>query len=234
MNRELLISGLSALGIEPEEERLCRFADYSALLKEWNQKMNLTAVCDDDGISVKHFLDSVLPLASVELPQNAAVLDLGTGAGFPGIPVKILRPDLRLTLMDALQKRIRFLQEVCDKLGFADVALVHGRAEDCGKQAIYREQFDCVLSRAVANMTVLCEYCLPFVKVGGMFLALKSESAEEEVTVAKPMIGNLGGTVEDIISAPLPESDILRKIVVVRKTSPTPKQFPRRANKIKK
>ncbi len=233
MNREILISGLSALGIEPEEEQLRRFADYSALLKEWNQKMNLTAVCDDDGISVKHFLDSVLPLASVELPQNATVLDLGTGAGFPGLPVKILRPDLQLTLMDALQKRIRFLQEVCDKLEFADVALVHGRAEECGKQAAYREQFDCVLSRAVANMTVLCEYCLPFVKTGGFFLALKSENAEEEIAAAKPMIGSLGGAVEEVYTVPLPESDILRKLVLVRKTSPTPKQFPRKANKIR-
>ncbi len=233
MNETLLIEGVSALGGTLTETQLSRFATYSALLKEWNQKMNLTAITDDDGISVKHFLDSILPLYHTEIPQNASVADIGTGAGFPGIPLKILRPDLKVTLVDSLNKRITFLETVVEELGLENVTCIHGRAEELGKDNKFREKFDMVTSRAVANLRVLGEYCLPLVKVGGQFLALKAEGVDEELADAKPMLGTLGGGKAQVISAPLPGSDMTRKLVVIPKEKPTPSQFPRRANKIK-
>lgn len=233
MNQELLQRGLGELAIPTEESQMTQFAMYSALLKEWNQKMNLTAIVDDDGIAVKHFLDSVLPLAHLTLPTGAKIADVGTGAGFPGVPLKIVRPDLSVTLIDSLQKRIRFLETVCHDLALRDVRCVHGRAEELGRDAGYREQFDVLVSRAVANLKVLCEYCLPFVRVGGMFVALKAQEVEDELSAAKAMIGTLGGRIESVIEATLPQSDMVRKLVVISKVAPIPPQFPRRANKIK-
>ena len=234
MNERIFRDGLAELSAEPSAEQLRQFMAYSRLLKEWNEKMNLTAVTDDDGISVKHFLDSALPLYHIDFGGCAKIADVGTGAGFPGLPIKLLRPDTELTLIDSLNKRIGFLSAVVAELGLSGVTCVHGRAEDLGKDAAYRESFDAAVSRAVANMTVLCEYCLPFVKVGGMFVALKAADAEEELTAAKPMIGELGGEAESVISAPLPMSDITRTLIVIRKIKPTPARFPRRADKIKK
>ncbi len=233
MNQELFSQGLSALQLSIAPEQLRQFAAYSALLKEWNQKMNLTAIVDDDGIAVKHFLDSVLPLAHITVPEGAGLADVGTGAGFPGVPLKILRPDLSVTLLDSLQKRIRFLETVKETLSLSQVACVHGRAEELGKVKDYREQFDILVSRAVANLKVLSEYCLPFVKVGGRFVALKAEEMDSELSEAKAMIGSLGGKVSEVIKAPLPMSDMTRTLVVIEKVSPTPPQFPRRPNKIK-
>ncbi len=233
MNQALFQQGLSALNLPIKEEQIGQFSTYSSLLKEWNENINLTAIVDDDGIAVKHFLDSVLPLAHVKVEEGASLADVGTGAGFPGLPIKILRPDLKVTLIDSLQKRIRFLETVLKDLSLQDVTCVHGRAEELGKDGSYREQFDVLVSRAVANLKVLCEYCLPFVKVGGIFVALKAQELDEELAEAKPMIGTLGGKVEAVIEAPLPKSDMTRKLVVISKSSPTPPQFPRRANKIK-
>lgn len=233
MNKTLFQEGIAELGGTLSDTQLSQFAKYSELLKEWNQKMNLTAITDDDGISVKHFLDSVLPLYHIEIPQGAILADIGTGAGFPGIPLKILRPDLRVTLVDSLNKRITFLEEVCKELGLENVTCIHGRAEELGKDNKFREKFDMVTSRAVANLRVLGEYCLPLVKVGGQFLALKADGVDEELLEAKPMLGTLGGGKAQVISAPLPESDMVRKLVVIPKDKPTPSQFPRRANKIK-
>lgn len=234
MNQTLFTQGIKALNLTADEGQLAQFSAYSALLKEWNENINLTAIVDDDGIAVKHFLDSILPFAHVELPQGASLADVGTGAGFPGLPMKIMRPDLQVTLIDSLQKRIRFLETVCDTLHLDGITCVHGRAEELGKDKSYREQFDVLVSRAVANLKVLCEYCLPFVKTGGIFVALKAQELEDELAEAKAMIGSLGGKVEQMIEAPLPQSDIVRNLVVIRKVSPTPPQFPRRANKIKK
>lgn len=233
MNQTLFTQGLQALGMTAEEDQLAQFSAYSSLLKEWNKKMNLTAILDDDGIAVKHFLDSILPLAHLDLPQGIKVADIGTGAGFPGLPIKIMRPDFQMTLVDSLNKRITFLNHVCEELSLSDITCIHGRAEELGKDRMYREQFDVLFSRAVANMKVLAEYCLPFVKVGGLFVALKAEDSEAELQEAKAMIGSLGGKVEQVLEAPLPQSDILRKLIVIRKEKPTPPQFPRRANKIK-
>lgn len=233
MNQTLFTQGLQELTLAARETQVSQFSSYSALLKEWNQKMNLTAIVDDDGIAVKHFLDSILPLAHLNLPQGIKVADIGTGAGFPGIPIKIMRPDFQMTLVDSLNKRITFLKTVCEELSLKDITCIHGRAEELGKNRIYREQFDVLFSRAVANMKVLSEYCLPFVKVGGMFVALKAEDSEIELQEAKAMIGSLGGKVEQVLEASLPQSDILRKLIVIRKEKSTPPQFPRRANKIK-
>lgn len=233
MNQELFQQGLSELQLSATEGQLGQFSAYSSLLKEWNENINLTAIVDDDGIAVKHFLDSLLPLAHVKVPEGSTLADVGTGAGFPGLPIKILRPDLKVTLIDSLQKRIRFLDTLCQELELKDVTCIHGRAEELGKDKVYREQFDVLVSRAVANLRVLCEYCLPFVKVGGIFVALKAQELDEELAAAKPMIGSLGGKVETVAEVSLPQSDMIRKLVVVRKVSQTPPQFPRRANKIK-
>lgn len=234
MNEKLFLDGITALSGEISLKQTAQFATYSRLLTQWNEKINLTAVTDPDGISVKHFLDSILPLYHIDFNGCSKIADIGTGAGFPGLPIKIMCPEKELVLIDSLNKRINFLNAVVDELGLSDVECVHGRAEELGHNNSFREQFDAVVSRAVANMTVLCEYCLPFVKVGGYFIALKSENAEEELSAAKPMIGTLGGEVEQIIDAPLPMSDIIRKLIVIRKTKETEKKFPRRADKIKK
>lgn len=234
MNTELFKNGIKALGTEPTEKQIQRFEEYSRLLVEWNEKMNLTAVTDPDGIAVKHFLDSVLPTFKVRIEPEAKVADIGTGAGFPGLPIKIMRPDIKLTLVDSLNKRINFLNETVTTLELNDTECIHSRAEELAKATDYREKFDVVVSRAVANMTVLSEYCLPFVKVDGMFVALKAENSDEELKSAENTIAELGGKIEEVISAPLPMSDMTRKIIVVRKISETPKKFPRRGDKIKK
>ncbi len=234
MNEKLLLDGIAALSGEISNNQVQQFKTYSRLLVEWNEKINLTAVTDPDGISVKHFLDSVLPIYHIDFSKFNTIADIGTGAGFPGLPIKIMCPDIDLTLIDSLNKRINFLNAVTESLELDGVKCIHGRAEELGHQDTLREQFDAVVSRAVANMTVLCEYCLPFVKVGGRFIALKSENAEEELTAAKPMIGTLGGEVEMVIDAPLPMTDIMRKLIVIKKTKETDKKFPRRADKIKK
>lgn len=234
MNRELFLNGLKKLNIEITDIQTEQFEKYSDLLKEWNEKINLTAITDDDGISIKHFLDCILLLKYIDIPENASVADIGTGAGFPGLPVKIMRSDVSLCLVDSLNKRINFLNEVKTQLGLDDVQCIHSRAEELARKREYREKFDFVLSRAVANMTVLCEYCLPFLRVGGIFVALKSSEIKEETEEALSMIGNLGGKVKEIISAPLPESDITRSLVVIEKVRETPKSFPRSSKRIKK
>ncbi len=234
MDRKIFLDGISVLGGEISAIQTEQFAKYSSMLVEWNEKMNLTAVTDDEGISVKHFLDSILPLYHIDFAGIKNIADIGTGAGFPGLPIKIMRPDISLTLIDSLNKRINFLNEVTEELELKDVTCIHGRAEECGHKKELREKFDAVVSRAVANMTMLAEFCLPFVKKGGLFIALKAENSEEELKEAKAMIGNLGGEVRDVISAKLPMSDIIRTFIVIEKVKETPKTFPRRADKIKK
>lgn len=233
MNRELFLNGLKKLNIEITDIQTEQFEKYSDLLKEWNEKINLTAITDDDGISIKHFLDCILLLKYIDITENASVADIGTGAGFPGLPVKIMRSDVSLCLVDSLNKRINFLNEVKTQLGLDDVQCIHSRAEELARKREYREKFDFVLSRAVANLTVLCEYCLPFLRIGGTFVALKSSEIKEETDEALSMIGNLGGKVKEIISAPLPESDITRSLVVIEKVRETPKSFPRSSKRIK-
>jgi len=233
MNIDIFAEGLKKYGFNPEKETIDKFFVYSSLLKEWNEKMNLTAITDDDGISVKHFLDSLSPLGLIKNGSDLKIIDIGTGAGFPGLPLKIMREDLSLTLLDSLNKRIIFLNEVTEKLGLENVEALHGRAEDFGKNQKYREKYDYAFSRAVASLKVLSEYCLPFVKTGGFFIALKSSEIEEELSEAKAMIGSLGGKITEIKEIEIPCSDLKRKIVVIEKVKATPKEFPRTNKKIK-
>lgn len=221
--REILDSGFSELGINVSKDATDKLLKYAELLVEWNKKINLTAICDDEGIAVKHFLDSATTLLTEKV--SGKVIDVGTGAGFPGLVLKILKPEIELTLLDSLAKRLNFLDEVSKALD-APCELVHSRAEDGGRT--HRAQFDTVVSRAVANMTVLSEWCLPFLKVGGYFLALKGPLADEELSDAKKAIHILGGEVESVFSAKIPHSDLNHKIIVVKKVRQTPQQYPRK------
>lgn len=233
MNKDIFKNGISEAGLDINEEKIEKFNIFSKLLVEWNEKMNLTAVTDPDGISVKHFLDSVAPLSVIEIKENAKIIDVGTGAGFPGVPLKIMREDLEFTFMDSLNKRINFLKEVSSSLDFNKAEFIHSRAEEAGNNKNFREKYDFAVSRAVANLKVLCEYCLPFVKVGGIFAAFKQFEVEEEIEDARAMIGSLGGKIKEIKEVKIPQSDIVRKIIIIEKVKNTPSQFPRRANKIK-
>lgn len=208
-----------------------QFLKYYELLVEWNGFMNLTAITEFDDVMKKHFTDSLsLVKAYSEIrTEKLKVIDIGTGAGFPGIPLKIVFPQIELTLLDSLQKRLKFLQEVIDQLGLGEVELIHGRAENFCKPSMKREQYDLCVSRAVANLATLSELCLPYVKVGGKFIPYKSEKAEEEVKAAKKAIGLLGGEVKDQIEFELPESNIGRTLVVIEKKNATPKKLPRKA-----
>ena len=233
MNKEILKSGLKMCGYELNKEQEEKFSVFSKMLVEWNEKINLTAVTDPDGISIKHFLDSLAPIFKINFKENARVIDIGTGAGFPGIPIKILREDLSFTYLDSLNKRINFLKEVSKNLNLENAEFIHMRAEEAGQNKLLRESFDYAVSRAVAPLKILSEYALPLLKMDGIFAAFKSFDIDEEVNDAKSMIGNLGGKIKDIIEVSIPNSDILRKIVLIEKIKETPKQFPRKPNKIK-
>ena len=215
-------------------EEIRSFQVYASMLREKNKVMNLTAVDDDNGIAMKHFIDSLTLCPYIREEEektgnkHLTLADIGTGAGFPGMPLKISMPELNVTLMDSLQKRLGFLKEVCDALSLEGVEMVHARAEDGGKDKKYRERFDIVTARAVAALPVLAEYCLPFVKVGGVFLAMKGH-AEEEIKDANKAIALLGGTIEKTDTFRLPGTDMDRTIIVVRKIRPTPARFPRKA-----
>lgn len=233
MDKYIFEEGLKKWGLSCDEKKLNNFSLFSSLLKEGNEKMNLTAITDDEGISTKHFLDSISPLSLITLKENAKVLDIGTGAGFPGIPLKIIREDIDITLLDSLNKRIVFLGEVKKELGLENIELIHERAEILGKNPSYREKYDCVFSRAVASLKVLSEYALPFLKVGGNFYALKSSDIDEEIDEARSMIGNMGGKINEIKEIEIPFTDITRKIVEIKKVKNTPAEFPRSNKKIK-
>ncbi len=222
----------SDAGIEITSEQYKLFCDYADMLCSWNEKINLTAITDPQEIAIKHFFDSVYPFTLTEVPKGAAFLDVGTGAGFPSCPLKIVRNDLRLTLLDSLNKRINFLTSLSDKLGL-DARCVHGRAEELGRDGAYREKYDIVTARAVANLTVLCEYCLPFVKTGGAFAALKGADGKAELNSAEKAIGVLGGKTEMCREYSLPGGD-RRCLIVIRKCSPTPVKYPRNKGQMMK
>lgn len=232
INQEQLKEYAEKYGIALNEKMLSNFKTYGEMLKEWNEKINLTAIIDDEGIVVKHFVDSLLLLDAVEVPQGAKIADVGTGAGFPGIPVKIVRQDIELTLMDSLNKRLIFLEALCGSLGIS-AEKVHGRAEDLGRQGKFREAFDIVSARAVSDMRELSEYCLPLLKPGGVFAALKGFDVEEELEQAKKAISILGGKIESVKKYTLPDGG-KRSIVCVKKISQTPTKYPRPFAKIAK
>lgn len=217
------------LDISLSEEQLQQFLTYYEMLVEKNKVMNLTAITEKEEVIDKHFIDSISLNKAMDVTKPLKILDLGTGAGFPGIPLKIAYPNLELTLLDSLNKRIKFLDEVIEALSLEGIVTIHGRAEDYAKQASYREQFDICVSRAVANLATLSEYCLPYVKEGGCFISYKSGSVEEELEQSKKAIFELGGKVKEVIAFTLPETDIERTFVVIEKVRKTPKKYPRKA-----
>lgn len=229
-NRELLMQGAAQLGLDMSEKTADRFETYARLLVEWNKKINLTAITEGKDIVTKHFLDSLtLPACCGLDMENASMIDVGTGAGFPGLAVKLQCPSVRLTLLDSLAKRLKFLEAVAADVGAQDVAFCHARAEDGGQDRKLREQFDIATARAVANLSVLAEYCLPFVKVGGVFAALKGPMAEEELQSAAGAIETLGGKLRTVQDVTIPFAQLSHKIVLIDKVRPTPKQYPRKA-----
>ena len=191
--------------------------------------MNLTAITEFQEVIIKHFFDSLALVNAVDLRKTESVIDIGTGAGFPGIPLKIAYPHLKITLLDSINKRIKFLNEVIQKLNLRDIETIHGRAEDFAKQAVYREQYDLCVSRAVANLSSLSEYCLPYVKVNGQFIPYKSGNIDEEVKEAKKAIHIMGGNVEKIFHFRLLDTDMERSLVAIKKMKSTPKKYPRKA-----
>ena len=212
------------------DDQIGLFEKYYELLIEKNKVMNLTAVTEWEDVVVRHFIDSLSLVKAADLKKDITILDLGTGAGFPGIPLKIAFPNLKIVLMDSLNKRILFLQEVIEQLQLKEISAVHGRAEELARKAEYREQFDLCVSRAVANLSSLSEYCLPFVKVGGTFISYKSGKAMEEIEAAGRAVKLLGGASKpDVVSFDLPGTDMSRALVCIRKEQPTPKKYPRKA-----
>lgn len=227
----ILEQGFRQFNIPYNQEIDNKFIKYKDLLKEWNQKINITAIEDDDEIFLKHFLDSVVLLNENNYNEQKTIIDVGTGGGFPGLPMKIVNQSYKVTLLDSLQKRIDFLREVVDELNLSNVNFIHGRAEDFGQDKKYREKFDICVSRAVAPLNILCEYCLPFVKVGGYFAAYKSENISQELIDSKNAIEILGGNIKEIIEKNLPNSDIIRKIIIIEKVKNTNSKYPRKAGK---
>lgn len=230
--KELLKQNFDAFGWEYSDEIGNRLDSYAEMLVEWNKRINLTAITEPDDIVIKHFLDSILLLKAAELPKDATLIDVGTGAGFPSLPVCVVRNDLHPTLLDSLNKRLIFLEEVCKNIK-VNAKFVHARAEEAGQKREYREQYDIATARAVAHLRELSEYCLPFVKEGGIFVALKGYEIEDELEEAKYAISQMGGKVETIQKYELPR-DNKRSIVVVRKFRQTPAKYPRMSAKIKK
>ncbi len=228
---ESLRKELNLLSIELEKNQINQFYEYFQLLVEWNEFMNLTAITEMDEVITKHFVDSLSLIKAVDEigTMNYRIIDVGTGAGFPGIPLKIAFPDLKITLMDSLNKRVNFLNEVISRLGLEKIEAIHGRAEDLGRDPLHREQYDLCVSRAVANLSTLSEYCMPFVKVGGYFIPYKSGKIEEELGAAKHAIFLLGGGVKEVKTFLLPGTDAERSLVKIAKNSGISKKYPRKA-----
>lgn len=222
---------IGKLGIELTETQCRQFLNYYEILVEWNSFMNLTAITDFDEVVTKHFADSLELVKILDLSKEYSLLDLGTGAGFPGIPLKIVFPHLNITLLDSLNKRVKFLNEVINHLVLTGITAIHGRAEDYGRDKLYREQYDLCVSRAVANLATLSEYCLPYVKKQGYFVAYKSGKIEEEVESSRKAISILSGKIEKVESFHLADTDMGRSFVVVKKCREMSKEYPRTAGK---
>ncbi|WP_129599556.1 16S rRNA (guanine(527)-N(7))-methyltransferase RsmG [Anaerophilus nitritogenes] len=228
-NEEILREGSKKLGISLNEEQINKFLTYKDLLIEWNKNVNLTAITEDQEVMIKHFLDSLSCMSLPYIKKGDTIIDVGTGAGFPGIPIYIYDTDIKLTLLDSLNKRIKFLQEVCLKTDLKNVSFEHGRAEDYGQNKNFREKYDVAVARAVAQLNILCEYCLPFVRVGGYFICQKGPNIDEEMENAKKSIQILGGKFIERKDISLPFSDLHHNIVVIQKIKETPTKYPRKA-----
>lgn len=222
---------LTEMNIEITEEKLKKFMKYNELLLDWNTKINLTAITEPKDVVKKHFCDSLSALPLIK--EGAALADIGTGAGFPGIPLAIMRDDIKVLLIDSLNKRIKFLETVISELGLSNVCAIHMRAEEGGRSEL-RDSFDVVTARAVASLNVLCEYCLPYVKAGGMFLAYKGEKAKEELSLSENAIEKLCAEAKEIYSCTIPDSDMAHNIIPILKKCNTPKVYPRTSAKISK
>lgn len=231
MLEEILQSGFEALALAPDSAAIARYRKYYERLDEVNRVMNLTAITGEEDTARLHFLDCAAILAHVDM-RGARVIDVGTGAGFPGLALKIAQPDMALTLLDSLDKRVNFLCETADLLGLDGVECVHARAEEAAQAR--RESYDFATARAVARLELLCELCLPFVRVGGCFVAMKGPDVTEELNAAARAISILGGRVEKPVSYTIPETDITHALVIIKKERPTPAKYPRRWAQIKK
>jgi 16S rRNA (guanine527-N7)-methyltransferase len=228
-NIEKLLDGVKNLEVDLNKDQINQFISYYELLVEWNKVMNLTAITEFEEVIQKHFIDSLSIVKAMNMKQKIKVIDIGTGAGFPGIPLKIVFSEIEVVLLDSLNKRINFLNEVISKLDLKGIRTIHGRAEDFSRDKDYREKFDLCVSRAVANLSSLAEYCMPYVKVKGRFIPYKSGKVEEELENSKKAIHVLGGKVEQKVLFSLPNSDIERAFIVINKIKQTPKQYPRKA-----
>lgn len=225
----VLTKKVKELSIVLNDKQIQQFEQYYNILVEWNKVMNLTAITEYEEVVEKHFLDSLTIVDAINMEKIETLIDVGTGAGFPGIPLKIAFPHLKVTLLDSLNKRIKFLNEVIDLLELDDIKAIHGRAEDYAKQAEYREQYDICVSRAVANLATLSEYCLPYVKVDGLFVPYKSGEIDEELKSSGKAVSILGGKVEEVVKFQLPGTDIGRSFVKIHKIKETKKKYPRKA-----
>lgn len=225
------IKSLEKLNIHLNKKQVYQFMKYYKMLIETNKVMNLTAITDFDEVIDKHFVDSLALIQAIDLNKELKVIDVGTGAGFPGIPLKIAFPELDILLLDSLNKRINFLNQVISELGLENIQTIHGRAEDFGKNPLYREKFDLCVSRAVANLSTLSEYCVPFVKVDGYFISYKSGKVQEELDASRHAVDILGGKVENCLNYALADTDMERSLVVIHKLKPTKKAYPRKAGK---
>ena len=230
MIKELLKKWCAENDVEISNIQLDQFEAYASLLKEWNEKMNLTAITNDEGIAVKHFIDSITVLRYADI--KGRVIDIGTGAGFPGIPLKIMKPEIELTLLDSLNKRLIFLDEVCRQTGIK-AELVHSRAEEGSRKSEYRDSFDFALSRAVANLPALCEYCLPYVRRVGMFISMKGPEGDNELELSANAMKLLCGKTESVEKLTLPDGSC-RTIIIITKLASTPEKYPRKGQKINK
>ena len=225
------LKSLEKLNIHLNEKQVYQFMKYYEMLIDTNKVMNLTAITDFDEVIDKHFVDSLALIQAIDLNKELKVIDVGTGAGFPGIPLKIAFPELDILLLDSLNKRIHFLDQVISELGLENIQTIHGRAEDFGKNPLYREKFDLCVSRAVANLSTLSEYCVPFVQVDGYFISYKSGKVQEELDASRHAVDILGGKVEKCLNYALADTDMERSLVVIHKLKPTKKAYPRKAGK---
>ncbi|WP_054958295.1 16S rRNA (guanine(527)-N(7))-methyltransferase RsmG [Paenibacillus dakarensis] len=223
------VDRLEERGITINDKQLDQFENYFKILVEWNEKMNLTGITERDQVYMKHFYDSISLAFYVDLKKVGSLADIGSGAGFPGIPLKICFPHIKLTIVDSLNKRINFLKHVAESIGLENVELLHGRAEEVARKHGYRDGFDLVTARAVARMAVLNEFCLPFVKVGGQFAAMKGSNPAEEIEEAARSLKELRGALHKVHSFQLPVEESDRHIVVIDKKGPTPSKYPRKA-----
>lgn len=228
-NLEILKTGIENFGLEATEEKLQNLKKYREILVEWNKVMNLTGIEEEREVYIKHFLDSISAVTNNYINDDISLIDVGTGAGFPGMPLKICLDNLKLTLLDSLNKRINFLNDVKEKIGLENVVTVHSRAEDAAKDKKYRECFDYAVSRAVAPMNVLLEYLLPFVKVGGKVICMKGPNVKEEMDNSEKVAKILGGKIEKVEELEIPEIDMKRTVVIVKKIEKTSSKYPRKA-----